>query len=103
MNGSFLSLHRHHLQRLMRALFLRAVLIFVVFAILHILGFRKYTCVISGTASFGIFRTLCGVTYIVFYGLAIACAPVLLLASGLAKGVDLILHAKLGLKVHADK
>ncbi len=43
---------------------------------------------ISGTASFGLFKALCGSAYIVFYGLAVVGIPVLLLASGLAKGLE---------------
>ena len=80
----------------MRAFLSRAVGILIMFAVLHLLGFRKYTCLISGTASFGYLRGLCGAAYIVFYGLSIVGVPVFLLASGLAKGIEWII-------VHADR
>jgi hypothetical protein len=76
------------LRRLIRAFLLRAAVILVVFALLHLLGFRRYTCLISGTASFGYFQGVCGAAYIVFYGLAVVGIPVLLLASGLAKVIE---------------
>ena len=76
------------LRRLIRAFLLRAAVILIVFALLHLLGFRKYTCLISGTASFGLFQALCGAAYIVLYGLAVVGVPVLLVASGLAKVIE---------------
>jgi hypothetical protein len=76
------------LRRLTRAFLLRGAVILIVFALLHLLGFRKYTCLISATASFGLFQALCGSAYILFYGLAVVGIPVLLLASGLAKGLE---------------
>ena len=59
----------------------------IAFAMLHCLGVRRYTCLISGTASFGLFQGLCGSAYLVFYGLAVVGIPVLLLAAVLARGV----------------
>ena len=75
------------LRRLIRAFLSRAAVILIVFALLHLLGFRRYTCLISGTASFGLFQALCGSAYIVFYGLAVVGVPVFLLAAVLARGV----------------
>jgi len=81
---------RQRLRRLMRAFLLRAVVTLIVCAVLHLLGFRKYTCVLSGTSPFGTIRSLCGIVYIMFYGLAIVCVPVFLLAAVLARAAELV-------------
>lgn len=81
---------RQRLRQLMRAFLLRVVVILVVCAVLHLLGFRKYTCVLSGTSPYGTIRSLCGVVYIMFYGLAVTCVPILLLATALAKAAEQI-------------
>jgi len=82
--------YRRWLRRLMRGFLLRVVLILGVFAALHLLGFRKYTCVLSGTSPFGAVKSLFGVVYIVFSGLAVVGVPVLLLATVLARVVEWI-------------
>lgn len=60
----------------------RALLIFAVFAVLHLAGLREYTSFISGTTS-GNYHDLLGMTYFLFYSLAIFVAPILLLASAI--------------------
>ncbi|MDD3148750.1 MAG: hypothetical protein PHD82_15755 [Candidatus Riflebacteria bacterium] len=58
----------------------RALLIIFVFGLLHLLGLREYTSFISGTTS-GNYHDLLGMTYFLFYALAVFVAPVFLLAS----------------------
>lgn len=66
----------------------RAALLSLVFLMVHLLGFRQYTCVLSGTASFGVLQQLGGALYLVFYGLFVILVPILLLAAGLARLLD---------------
>lgn len=60
----------------------RALLIIFVFAMLHLAGLREYTSFITGTTSGG-YLDLLGMTYFIFYALAVFLAPILLLAAGL--------------------
>ncbi len=58
----------------------RALLIIFVFAMLHLSGLREYTSFITGTTSGG-YLDLLGMTYFIFYALAVFIAPILLLAA----------------------
>ena len=60
----------------------------VPFLIVHLLGFRQYTSVLSGTASFGTLRSAAGLAYLAAYFLFVVCAPILAIAAGLARAVD---------------
>lgn len=58
----------------------RALLIIFVFAMLHLAGLREYTSFISGTTS-GNYYDLLGMSYFLFYALAVFLAPILLIAA----------------------
>ena len=73
--------------RIIRGFLKRAVLWSLVFGLVHVLGFRAYTSLLSGTASFGIWQRLFGTTYLVLYVGFVILVPVLLIASGLLKAV----------------
>ena len=64
-----------------------AVLIVVLFAVVHLLGLREYTAMISGTmASPNLGAeacTLLAIIYMLFYFGAVVFAPILLIAAGL--------------------
>ena len=77
---------------LARSFVYRAVVLSAVFLIAHLLNLRQYTAVLSGAAPLGDFQRLCGASYIVFYGLFVACVPVLLIAAALAKAMDWLTH-----------
>ena len=64
-----------------------AVLIVVLFAVVHLFGLREYTSIISGTMASPTLGaetcTLLAIIYMVFYFGAVVLAPVLLIAAGL--------------------
>lgn len=72
---------------LARAFALRAVTLCALFLVAHLLGFRRYTSFLSGTATFNYLQLLGGVVYILLYGLFVACVPVLLIAAALDKAL----------------
>ena len=61
-----------------------ALIVSLCFGLTHILGWREYTSVLSGAASFGVLPRLAGVIYAVFYTLFVVYVPILLIAAGLA-------------------
>ena len=69
----------------------RAVVIALAFLIVHALGFREHTTLISGTADFHSFasrlRIVLGCMYIILYLMAVMVAPVLAVASGIFTGL----------------
>jgi len=64
-----------------------AILIVVVFAVIHATGLREYTSVLNGTTGSvemnPNYAALLGVVYILFYLAAILLAPILLIAATL--------------------
>jgi len=69
-----------------------AILLSVIFFVLHLLGFRKYTSILSGTGSFSTWYQCCGVIYILFYICFVVIVPILLIASALIKAVEFLKH-----------
>ena len=72
-----------------RGFFLRAILIFLIFAVFDIAGLGKYAMILSGTAPSGVpenFSTqFFSVLYILFYLGAVILAPILFIASGILR------------------
>jgi hypothetical protein len=70
-----------------RSLFVRATILWAAFALLHALGLRAYTSILSGTAPTGdpadLRAVALGCAYVVFYFAAVVVAPILTLAAGL--------------------
>ncbi len=69
-----------------RELLLRVVLWSLLFGVVHMLGFRAYTSLLSGTADFGLLQRLFGAVYLVLYAVFVLLVPVLIIAAGLLKG-----------------
>lgn len=61
--------------------FYRAVLIVIVFGLLHLAGLREYTSFITGTSS-GNVADILGMAYFLFYSLSVFVTPILVIASG---------------------
>lgn len=80
---------QHCCQRsLARAFTLRAITLCALFLVAHLMGLRRYTSFLSGTATFNYLQLLGGVVCIVLYGLFVACVPVLLIAAALEKAME---------------
>jgi hypothetical protein len=60
-----------------------ALVICVLFSVVHLLGFRDYTGVLSGTASLNRSHQYFGALYIILYVSFVVIMPVLLIAGGL--------------------
>ena len=77
-----------------RGLLLRALLLGLVFLILHVAGLRRYTGVISGTAMMiaGSTRTalIAGACYILSYFAFVLLAPILGIAAGILFSLRLL-------------
>ena len=58
-------------------------MISVLFSVVHLLGFREYTGVLSGTASLNQYHQYYGAIYIILYVCFVVIMPVLLIAGGL--------------------
>jgi len=80
----------HPLRRIIRGFVKRAVLWSLAFCVAHLLGFRAYMSLLSGTAPLGQMERAFGATYLVLYVGFVFLVPVLLIAAGLLKGVELI-------------
>ena len=77
-------------QPLARALFVRAVLWSLAFGAAHLLGFRTYTSLLSGTSPYGTTQQVLGVVYILFYIGLVFLVPVLILAAVLIEGAAFV-------------
>ena len=79
---------------------LRAAAIFVIFAVLHMAGFREYASVLSGTVPQGSFGgavdRFLAMAYIVFYLGAVVAAPILTLGALVFWGLDRVLLRRRG-------
>lgn len=64
-----------------RRLVARALLLATLFALLHLLGWRRYAAVLSGTTAVDAAALLRGTAYVLFYGCAVFVSPVLALAA----------------------
>ncbi len=62
-----------------------AILLSLLYMGAHLLGFREYTAVLSGTASFSKRHQFFGAFYIIFYMCFVVIVPVLLIASVLTE------------------
>ncbi|MCW5211820.1 hypothetical protein VU04_02795 [Desulfobulbus sp. TB] len=62
-----------------------AILFILLFAGAHLLGFREYTGILSGTASLDQYHQYYGVLYILLYVNFVVIVPVLLIASVLTE------------------
>jgi amino acid permease len=66
--------------------FLHSAAVFsALFCVIHLLGFRQYTSILSGTASFSFIKNACGVIYLVLYIAVVVYVPILVIAAGLTK------------------
>ena len=73
-----------------RRFLISALIVSLCFGATHLLGWREYTSVLSGTASFGTLPRLAGAIYAVFYTLFVVYVPILLIAAILAKAWDVL-------------
>lgn len=62
----------------------------LLFGLVHILGFREYTSLLSGTGSFDVLPVVLGTAYLVLYICFVLGAPACVIAAALLKGADLI-------------
>jgi len=66
--------------------FLHSAAVFaILFFAAHLLGFRQYTAILSGTSSFSFLKNICGLTYLVLYLAVVVYVPILIIAAALAK------------------
>jgi hypothetical protein len=72
-----------------RRFLLRAALWSLAFGIAHLLGFREYTAVLSGTASLGAVQVVFAGVYLVLYLGFVFLVPALLIAPALLAVVGL--------------
>ncbi len=58
----------------------RAILIVVIFGIMHFVGWREHTSFITGTISGG-YKDIFGMAYFIFYAMTVFVAPILIPAA----------------------
>jgi hypothetical protein len=58
-----------------------AILISIFFLVVHLLGFREYTSILSGTGSFNTWKQYYGTLYIILYNCFVLIVPILLIAT----------------------
>jgi hypothetical protein len=78
----------HCWRTLARAFAFRAAVLCALFLVVHLLGFRRYTSFLSGTATLDYLPLLGGAVYILLYILFVVGVPVLLIAAALAKALE---------------
>ena len=70
----------------------RAALIALVYGVLHLMGLREYTSILSGTAPTGdpndYLAMALGVAYVLVHLAFVLIAPVLVLAAGILRGLE---------------
>jgi hypothetical protein len=70
--------------------FLHSAAVFsALFFAVHLLGFRQYTSILSGTSSFSFLKNTCGTVYLVLYIAVVVYVPILVIAAGLTKLLEL--------------
>jgi hypothetical protein len=73
-------------------LMVRAIFLLVLFAILHAMGFREYTSIISGTSPTGtplqLLHVFIAILYAAFYFASVMLSPVLIIASVVLFGLE---------------
>ena len=79
----------HPLKPVIRHLLKNAAMCAIIFLLAHLLGLREYTSVLSGTASFGTFKSLLGIIYFMLYLGFVFLTPVFIIAAGLLEIVVL--------------
>ena len=57
------------------------ILISMSFLVVHLLGFREYTSILSGTGSFSTWKQYYGTLYIILYTCFVLIVPILLIAT----------------------
>ena len=88
------SLLHHPLKRTIWRFLRNAVLLVAAFALVHLLGFKEYISVLSGTASYGICQRMFGALYLVLYMGFVFMTPVLIIAAGLLQLIMLATNGK---------
>ena len=58
----------------------RALILFILYATVHLLGFRVYTSIWAGTNTGGIWTTFAGLSYLILYLLCITIMPIYIMA-----------------------
>ena len=84
----------HPLKPVIRHLLKNAAMCAIIFLLAHLLGLREYTSVMSGTASFGTFKSLLGIIYFMLYLGFVFLMPVFIIAAGLLEIVILTTKSK---------
>jgi len=75
----------HHLQPVIRGILKRVTVWSLAFVVADLLGFRAYTSVLSGTASFGMLQSCFGALYLLLYAGVVVLVPALLIAAAFLK------------------
>ena len=70
-----------------------ALLLSAFFIVAHLLGFREYTNILSGTSQIEMWKMYCGMVYIILYVCFVGIVPIFLIAAALMYGVN-VLHKK---------
>jgi hypothetical protein len=76
--------------------FIYALLLSGLFLIVHLLGWREYTNILSGTGQIAAWQMFCGLSYMLLYICFVGIVPILVIAAGLLRGGVIIrkyLHA----------
>ena len=68
-----------------------AIVLFGLFLIVHLLGFREYTNILSGTGTITMGRIYGGMVYILLYVGVVGVVPILLIAEALRQGMRRVL------------
>ncbi len=82
--SGFMAWYRRPVPRLL----LRAAICTVLFCVAHLLGFRQYTSLVSGTVPLNYTCRLCGVTYIIMYAGIVLVAPICLIAAAILAAME---------------
>jgi hypothetical protein len=67
-----------------------ALLLSGLFLIVHLLGWREYTNILSGTGQITVWQMFCGVIYTLLYVCFVGIVPILVIAAGLLDGGAII-------------
>jgi hypothetical protein len=73
-----------------------AIILLGLFFIAHLLGFREYTNILSGTGAIHVGRVWGGLLYLLLYVCAVGFVPILLIAAALHYGAKWILSVFIG-------
>ena len=79
LSSRVLSWHQRPVVRLL----LRVVICTILFCAAHLLGFRQYTALLSGTMEMDLTCRLCGAAYILLYAGMVLMVPIWLIAAAI--------------------